>query len=171
MQKPIIFLDIDGVVNTGISRDFSGEIDYCIPHNFSKQLNNKYAFGLLNILYEIVPYDIVVSSAWRHCVDCRQLLYDNGLNPDIEIIDCTHISFISEDIRRGFEIYTWIKTNNFNGNFIILDDKTNMANLVDWLVLCDHSIGFDLPEFEKAKDMLTNENYTLKKLKQFDYVA
>jgi len=152
MQKPIIFLDFDGVVNTAIARDFCGNID----ESLNSVLRNKYAISLLNILYEIVPFDIVISSAWRCFDDCDEILYQSGLSRDIQIIGSTHVSVVSEDIRRGFEIYAWIKRNNFKGNFIILDDKTNMGELLDWLIHCDRAIGFDMNDFEKARDLLLN---------------
>jgi hypothetical protein len=55
---------------------------------------------------------------------------------------------------RGKEIQQWIDENNYEGDFIIVDDDNDMCHLMDRLVLCDTFVGFTFHEFKKSLNIL-----------------
>lgn len=152
-MKPIIFLDFDGVVNTFYwTRLPSGEWKNSISTD--SIVNNLQAIGWLNELYKEIPYDIVVTSTWRigHTTEeLQRILWNSGFNKDIKVIGKTPILHQ----QRGFEIQQWIEDNGFHGKFIILDDDSDMGELLPLLVRCDCYIGFGLHEFNKSRRLLS----------------
>ncbi len=173
MDKPIIFLDFDGVINTPIWREYNRNkehpngifrCDYAFPEDGF--VNNFQAMCWLNELYSKIKYDIVVSSTWRNCcgkskhkdvkdrLELDEILYNSGLNKEIKIIGKTPSCEYIQGATRGNEIKKWINDNNFSGKFIILDDDSDMGDLIDNLVKCDTYFGFGIMEFQKAKEML-----------------
>lgn len=148
----IIFLDFDGVVNTLWFREYPRNrnhprgiyrFDYAMPQDGF--VNNEQAIQWLNEIYKKVPFDIVVTSTWRIGNDCAKILYNSGLDKRIKIIGHTPILHSS----RGKEIKQWIKENNFNGNFLILDDDADMDELEDFLIQTNEFIGITYVEVLK----------------------
>jgi hypothetical protein len=151
---PVVFLDFDGVVNTiywgcddnGVYREntFKGGHTY---------LNNGQAIGWLNELYNTIPYRVVISSTWRMSMSVEELqllLLKSGFRPEIEVIGKTPVL---NDLR-GKEIQQWIDENNYEGDFIIVDDDNDMCHLMEHLVLCDTFVGFTFHEFKKSLNLL-----------------
>lgn len=155
MEKPIIFLDFDGVVETIYwEKAKDGTWSYNVHKTGRNQLNNKQAIGWLNELYEKVPYDIVVSSTWRIGMrrdELQELLIRSGFNPEIKVIGTTPILYQ----QRGLEIQEWIDTAEFKGKFIIIDDDSDMCHLLPLLVRCDCQLGFTIYDYQKALRLLT----------------
>ena len=153
MNKRIIFLDFDGVVNTIYYRYYKRFKKYQMRYATSADgiVNNRQAIQWLNELYDRYPYDIVVTSTWRLYSNCIQILYNSGLNKKIKIIGYT--PYLEGKIR-GEEIKKWIEDNNYINfnNFIILDDDTDMGDLDNHLIKCDPYLGFTIYEFEKCID-------------------
>lgn len=157
MTKPIIFLDFDGVVNTIYYRQYprmkhlgnDGWGMYCAMPD-DGFVSNRQAIEWLNELYKKNPYDIVVSSTWRlhKDRDCSKILYNSGLSQEIKILGTTPC-FSGRP--RGEEIQAWIDEHNFIGNFVILDDDSDMAHLIDKLVHCDSYLGFTLHEMNEVE--------------------
>lgn len=154
MNKPIIFLDFDGVVETIYwEKDVDGTWSFNVHKVGREQLNNKQAIGWLNELYNKVPYDIVVSSTWRigmSVEDLQNLLLRSGFNPEIKVLDKTPVLYQ----QRGLEIQQWIDDNNFKGKFIIIDDDSDMCHLLPVLVRCDCQLGFTIYDYNKALRLL-----------------
>ena len=154
MDKPIIFLDFDGVVETiywGKAKD--GTWSYNIHKSGREELNNKQAIGWLNELYNKVPYDIVVSSTWRMGMsvdELQNLLRRSGFNRNIKVIGKTPVLYQ----QRGLEIQEWIDTAEFKGRFIIIDDDSDMCHLLPFLVRCDCQLGFTIYDYQKALRLL-----------------
>lgn len=158
MCKPIIFLDFDGVVETIYwEKAKDGTWSYNI-HKFGREeLNNKQAIGWLNELYSKVPYDIVVSSTWRIGMsvdELQNLLRKSGFNRNIKVIGKTPVLYQ----QRGLEIQEWIDTAEFKGNFIIIDDDSDMCHLLPRLIRCDCQLGFTIYDYQKALTLLLKEN-------------
>ena len=174
MKKKILFLDFDGVVNT-IYFDENGKGDYGSPSD--NKVNNWQAICWLNELYEKVPYSIVVTSCWRIGRTNKELtdiLYNSGLNKDIEILGktvqlnshkrdyCFNIfgHWFTKHTTRGREIDYWI--NSFNNlpddlpikdkhtidDFIILDDDADMWKYKKHLIKTTQN-GFGVVELQK----------------------
>ena len=154
MEKPIIFLDFDGVVETIYwEKNKDGVWDFNIHKTGRQELNNKQAIGWLNELYKKVPYDIVVSSTWRINMPVealQDLLIRSGFNPDIQVIGKTPLLYQ----QRGIEIQEWITTHSFKGKFIIIDDDSDMCHLLPLLVRCDCQLGFTIYDYQKALRLL-----------------
>lgn len=155
MDKPIIFLDFDGVVETIYwDKDEKGVYCYNVHKHNHEELNNKQAIGWLNELYARVPYDVVITSTWRmgmSVAKLQHLLIISGFNPDIKVIGKTPVLF--QD--RGMEIQKWMDENNYKGQFIIVDDDADMNHLLPQLIQCDTYVGFSLHDFQKALQLLT----------------
>lgn len=154
MDKPIIFLDFDGVVETIYwEKDKDGSWSWNV-HKFGREeLNNKQAIGWLNELYRKVPYDIVVSSTWRigmSVEELQTLITNSGFNKEIKVLDKTPILYQ----QRGVEIQRWIDDNDFKGKFIIIDDDSDMCHLLPLLVRCDCQLGFTIYDYNKALRLL-----------------
>ena len=155
MCKPIIFLDFDGVVETIYwEKNEDGVWDFNVHKTGRNELNNKQAIGWLNELYKKIPYDIVVSSTWRinTSVEALQnLLINSGFNPEIQVIGKTPVLYH----QRGLEIQEWIDIHEFKGKFIIIDDDSDMCNLLPFLVRCDCQLGFTIYDYQKALRLLS----------------
>ena len=159
----IVFLDIDGVVNTlqisdkpfdtsrgGIERN---GFYFLLCHEGDEQVSNKQAIMWLNKLCLETKSKIVISSTWRFSglENCKKALYNSGLDKRIEIIDITSIDYAR---LRGIEIKNWLKYHKDIKNYVILDDDNDMGDLSDHLVLCNNHYGFNYPEYISAIDIL-----------------
>lgn len=154
-NKPIIFLDFDGVVETIYwEQENNGEWTLNSHKNhIDRLLSNKQAIGWLNELYNKVPYDVVVSSTWRmgKSVEWLQdLLIRSGFRKEIKVIGKTDVLYQ----QRGIEIQKWIDDNNFKGKFIIIDDDSDMCGLIGLLVRTDCQLGFTIYDYQKALRIL-----------------
>ena len=156
MDKPIIFLDFDGVVETIYwEKAQDGTWSWNVHKTGRRELNNKQAIGWLNELYSKIPYNIVISSSWRIGMkqeELQELLINSGFNPKIKVIGITPVLYQA----RGEEIQRWIDENNFKGKFIIIDDDSDMCHLLPLLVRCDCQLGFTIYDFQKALRLLQN---------------
>jgi hypothetical protein len=117
MKMKVIFLDIDGVLNTNSDREIS---------------NDK--LKLLSELVSKTGADVVLSSSWRYgwnqpeknqpgtrIYNLKQLLKDN----DIVIKDT-----IGLDLTKSIQIKNYLSTNVIN-NYVVLDDEPiDSTNLV-----------------------------------------
>lgn len=143
MNNSIIFLDIDGVLN---STSFA--------------MKNP-VIGLLGmdleavqILVKIVKETgckLVISSTWRKLglgvgSDFRQELAKTDPSGTVlrAVIGATPV--LGGDFRRGNEIQKWIDKNSFHGKFVILDDDSDMEHLKGYLVQTDNYVGLTLDD-------------------------
>lgn len=150
----IIFLDIDGVLNS---------------EQFFKALyrDKNYAFkefcpiacsNLIEILVEIPDVKIVVSSTWRigrTIQELEDILFNNAGVPRGTVIGKT--SEVRN--RRGAQIEDWIKeeTNPVAERFVILDDDSDMKPYMDRLVRTNGRHGLQLEDARRAVRLLGGE--------------
>lgn len=122
----IIFLDIDGVLNSQIMYEDKEDIIYTRGGRVSRK-----SIALLNDITDDTGAKIVVSSTWRVDEDVESYLKEAGVTGDI--IGKTPILKDRFSLR-GNEIHAWIVQNeellgevyyNF-WRFIILDDDSDM---------------------------------------------
>ena len=132
-MKNIIFLDYDGVINTNI-QEFDGYFD------------NPEAIRYLNKLCKEFHFDIVVTSSWRHHSGYKDFLYHSGLDPEINIIGCTNISYKG----REFEIKEYLEENSDIDMYIIIDDAFLPGELCRHLVQTTYSKGFNRNKYIEA---------------------
>lgn len=131
LGNPLIFLDIDGVLNNTVYFEYTKEEKATRP-NFDPR-----CIKLLNRLCEETNAKIVITSTWRkgRSVDELQELFEKeGFNG--EIIDKTRdlMGCNTDFIVRGNEIYDWIRNNPQKigcayfdyKKYVILDDDSDM---------------------------------------------
>ena len=145
----IIFLDIDGVLN-------STEYIISLKGNFNSvdkvyQIDPK-AVVRLNKITDATSASIVVSSTWRmfykYMADLRGVLVEAGITG--KVIDKTPVN----NNIRGAQIAEWIDKQNKRSDkveqFIILDDDSDMGNLMKYLIKTSHSDGLQDHHVELA---------------------
>src|SRR5208283_4739445 len=107
----ILFLDIDGVLNSYNTRNFGEELSPTPCKN-------------LNLLLEKEPdLKIVISSSWRIWgIDYMEKVFSkNGIKSACKIIDITG----NENGIRGHQIQCWLDRNPGVTNFVIIDDSAD----------------------------------------------
>lgn len=177
-MRKIIFLDIDGVLNstTGhIARDYIQSLPKFIWDEVQKLPQEErffkldvsqidpWSLGVLRKLVELTEAELVISSVWRgHAKDTtyfKKLFAEYGWsNPPV--IGATPRSDHSV---RGIEIDQWLQKNNFDPTidcYVIIDDDGDM--LPDQLkynfVQCDGHVGLTYEHFKQAKEILSTQN-------------
>lgn len=171
MKNNIIFLDIDGVVNTlQISKTpfKKGSVEkdgyyFQLCHEKDEEVSNKQAVLWLDKLCHETNAKIVISSTWRKYNNYNKTvaaLYNSGLSDDIDIIgmtpiDCFSCPRLGYWQTRGTEISNWLLENKDRVlNYVILDDDCDMGDLISHLVRCDTYYGFGCKEYNIAIDIL-----------------
>ncbi len=153
----IIFLDIDGVLNSDAWFTKLSEnkmIYFSVVRDLDKD-----AVKILNRIIKESGAKIVISSSWRLMFtldEIKTVLKDNGFEFVNEIIDITpkRHTFPS---RRGNEIQEWITVNQFKGPFVIIDDDGDMEHLMDRLVQTSWSHGLKEEHIPKCLKLLNQE--------------
>jgi len=147
----ILFLDIDGVLNSwqsihyfnyldarGIALKKGGYHNYC-----------PLAISNLNCLMEELPdLRIVISSTWRKyntIPELREVFTENHFLYSDRMIDRTEVLSGC----RGDEIKKWADQHQPQ-EFIIVDDDDDMGKVIDHLIQTDQRVGFDFIAFHKA---------------------
>ncbi len=176
----IVFLDIDGVVNTPLldtepfdlinGKTKKDGFYYGLAFPTDKKLYNRQAIMLLNKL--CIEYDakIVISSTWKvlGITYLKELLVNSGLIDSIEVIDTTpHV----EDFRltRGEEIQEYLDNHPEVVNYVILDDEDRMLpSQQEHFVKINYYVGISIPDYEHAKMIFNktlDKDYELKREK------
>ena len=126
-MKKVIFLDVDGVLNSNDSIDRAPQgmvwfVDPVIVARFNK---------IFDVLKDV---DVVLSSSWRYAVkmrriDFNQIMRDAGYTgPEI-----TEITPDGEE-ERGLEIQQWLDRHPSVEKFVIIDDNDDMLHLLPHLI-------------------------------------
>ena len=139
----IIFLDVDGVLNS---------MNYLIKL-YEEKHECYFGFGVpfdpncLKNLKELVTQTnskLVISSTWRKSPKGIEILLENLKKYELEksVIGYTPIS--TTNCTRGTEIKTYLsklKKDTSKINFIILDDESDMDELLPHLIQTDEKLG------------------------------
>lgn len=152
----IIFLDIDGVLNSATfmkkRQQYKGI--HKTPFQFHLEQIDVDAVDLLNQIVKTTNAKVVISSTWRIIFsldELKSLLKTKGFQG--EIIDRTPRmpgSF------RGEEISEWLKKSHVE-DFIILDDDADMEPLMDKLVKTTWQNGLEPVHVSEAIYRLSEE--------------
>lgn len=137
----IIFLDIDGVLN---SKQYQSSSRYSKKQgqlfNPCGYTDNRLIFEatqlfyhidevaveVLNTIIELTDAKIVISSSWRH--NFYNIIVDNLSHMGFNGMIIGHIPFYSvepevdREMMRGFEIKKWLKLHSNGDPYLILDD-------------------------------------------------
>ena len=165
----VVFLDIDGVVNTLIidTKPFDTQRGQITRDGFYYKLNmpddlevsNRQAVMWLNKLCKETNAKIVITSTWRMGLnglrDTEQALRNSGLLNDIEVIGETPIAKNVFNQIRGEEIQQYLNDNQEIKNYVIIDDDSDMLpSQKEHLVQTDNYIGFTYNDYIEAKKIL-----------------
>ena len=150
----IIFLDIDGVLNS--HRKLIEVYNKTHkPHSGYNYPFDELCLENLKTLVETTNSKIVITSTWRKDKEGRdkliQVLKEYEL--DQHIIGYTPIL----NQPRGIEIKAYLSTLDHQPNFIILDDDTDMEELQEYLIKTNISVGLTKENTEKAIIKLTKK--------------
>lgn len=165
----IIFLDIDGVLNSTSwcfqlrNKEFLGDIQSSFDKLNGHQYVDPTAVRLVQKLALQHGAKIVISSSWRR-YDLKSTI-DNLWNyKDIQgliplIIDQTpHILRKHLDVRRrGDEIQQWLDDHDYVKQYVIIDDDSDMLDSQkENFVQTNHNFGFTFYDYHDA-DMILNK--------------
>lgn len=177
----LILLDIDGVLNShqsalwfneilGDNEDswenyMDGSSDEITGHE--KLLCQYACINLRHILKTYPDVRIVVTSTWRRgrtVEKLNKILKYHRVFDEDKIIDKTPCL----NTERGYEIKKWIEDNNFTGDFVILDDDSDMGPYLDTphFQHTDSSVGFDYLAMKKLDQYFGGFNLRFKDLEE-----
>ena len=170
----VLFLDVDGVLNSWQSAEYWGrknlsqeELDRCMYSFCPIAMSN-----LNNLCEEFPDLKIVVSSTWRKSRSVAQLqdvLADNGFLYIDRVVDKTPV--LGYDHCRGDEIKDWLSNHPLwvdthePKEFVIVDDDSDMGELIDHLIQTDARVGFDYLAFLRVSDYFTTKGFAPKQPK------
>lgn len=137
-MKPLVFLDIDGVLHTLADRPMVLNAD-CVR--------------ALNWLTDVADAQIVVSSTWRFLKDIMIRLRNGGVRAKV-IGTTPDLDIPWPAPKRGKEIARWLEIHSHRA-FVILDDEDDMGDLLPYLVQSDFTHGLTMPLAELALGVLT----------------
>jgi hypothetical protein len=166
----VIFLDIDGVLNSrqSIKRKFA-HATFCGGKEYT-DTPDKQLIKRINKIVKVTNAKIVITSTWRLSNSIFLLsryLHALGLKGDI--IDATPYMPMSD---RGLEIEMWLisrrdkvgtpKPMSINlyeniDRFVIIDDDSDMGALADYLVKVDNDIGVSNHNVKQAIKIMTTK--------------
>ena len=151
MNNKIIFLDVDGVLN---SMKFDRWLqDHHMKQYYGYELLDQNALLNLQDIVFVTGADIVLSSSWRLSRSCCEELRQQLLPYGLQFIDKT-VSLPRKD--RGEEIKEWLSRHPEVDHFVILDDdEFEMAGLEGHLVKTTFEEGLLEQHAAKAIEILS----------------
>lgn len=162
-ERAIIFLDIDGVLNT------YGHQKHQMKHTGTFDKHNWCPVACQHIFFlcRELGCRIVVSSSWRIATSLDTLRkhfahngiprrYIIGKTPTIVDIERVWEDHMTENYCRGYEIKDWILSNDPDCSYIIIDDHSDMLNEQrNHLIHVDAEFGFaDKQSFSQSINLL-----------------
>jgi len=146
----IIFLDIDGVLNTWGHKNAT--YLKCNSHIEPELIRN------LEKIIEKTNSHIVISSSWHW--EAKELLKENGFKYIDLIIDVTP----REQRWRGEQIRQWLKNSSFIDNYVVIDDESfdicgEYCNAIpkDKVVQTDYKKGLTIKKVMEVVNKLTKK--------------
>jgi len=153
----IIFLDIDGVLNTS---EYMGSIQ---GSEEEMKAIDPQAVKILNDLITDTGAKVVITSTWRRFVPFTEICYtleNKGLTNINSIIGMTRYllprKMSMPSTPRGKEIQEWI--NGFGSEnitkFVIIDDDSDMVHLMPNLIKINNKVGLTVQNADRAREKL-----------------
>ena len=152
IENAVIFLDLDGVAN-------SARWIHTVRHRESRcdrmvREIDPANLGYVNQLIDRSGARVVISSSWRKVGDYDPQLFQVELASRGfigQVIGCTPNSTSGV---RGHEIQSWLTDNAHFGPFVILDDSSDMAHLMPYLVRTKWELGMQQEHVDQALEVL-----------------
>lgn len=161
----IIFLDIDGVLNTGRYRKILKKTEH-MSSDDSQFFFDPITMRNLSELVSKNDAKIVISSTWRYDRDKKDDIYWNMLMGNLRQFNLEDkVIGVTPDLReqyntircRGYEIKEWLDTTKeIIDGFVIIDDDDNMTPFMDKLAYCDEFYGLNDETKSIAHKILNN---------------
>lgn len=177
-MKPLIFLDIDGVLNhPGCYERFEKAMENLSLEEAERYYDNDIHVELLfdetcvkhlNTITTEVDAEIVLSSSWRHRYWNKRDRFHNlvkRIDVKAPIIDFTP-SRGTGGHQRGDEIRTWLRANRKETQMVVLDDDDDMLAVKKWFVQTDATCGLNEISAKKALEKLRERPWTIGSWKQ-----
>lgn len=168
-NNKIIFLDIDGVLNpnhymNALYKMWNASNAEIKSHDEFGQLFFPQNCDALKKIIDFTGADIVISSTWRMAgfsemkrMWTRRSLAGNviDITPiETDVVDAGKAKFY-DDVCRGMAIAHWIDVNNFEGNYVIIDDTEDMLDSQKpFFVVTNSFYGLTNKDAEKAIGIL-----------------
>ena len=150
-KKKLIFLDVDGVLNSDTYwMSLDEEEKYSLRHL------DRNAIKKLKRIVDKTGAEIVVSSTWRKFNEDMDVLSDHLYAYGLSVIGKTPVLYNKE---RGHEITAWFESHPEykDATYVILDDDADMNVHMDRLVKTDYQYGLTNSKAERAIKMLNEE--------------
>lgn len=144
----ILFLDIDGVLNSAHVLEQQQRGD-AIDRGMVERVNQ---------IIRATDCKIVVSSTWRLLHSMGQLKAMLRLHGMIDVVIDRTPDLVDDTHNRGDEIEAWLKGHPEVSQFVILDDESDMSDVINHLVQTSFKTGLQDEHVVKAIDILSNEN-------------
>ena len=151
MHNRIIFLDMDGVLVT-MDSIHKAHADKQRPGT-AAQVDQRCA-AVFNEIIRRTGAKVVVSSSWRvlhQSAEAMQAVLDTA-GIKCEVIDITSLDEF-RNACRGRQILHWLESNQYEGNYVILDDDSDMLEVqIPYFVQTDPINGLtedDIPKIER----------------------
>ncbi|MDD3172055.1 MAG: HAD domain-containing protein [Herbinix sp.] len=158
----LLFLDIDGVINTPIPQIKGDTITKPTLFNYDG-IANRQALLLISYLCAKYNLSIVISSSWRKYVELSslsKLLYKNGLHVSVPIIGKTPVYDYE---KRGVEIREYLLENpKYNEYYIIDDDGDFLDDQKDHLIQTNCYNGFTFSDYMEFENLIKQIRRTKK---------
>jgi len=154
-MKPILFLDIDGVLATH-KQYMMNQKKFQDKNPIAKELRIPYPFDpkcvkVFNEILDATDADIVLSSDWKELFNLKELdkiFKFNGVNKSpIDVTISELASFGNQTMNRAFQIGEYTQRNNIT-NYVVIDD----LNVGKYMVITNEEDKFFLTDdFEGVK--------------------
>jgi hypothetical protein len=143
----IIFLDIDGVLNSNAWYERFGY------QHIPRPPLDRDAVRRLDRIVRATGAFLVISSSWRGDPRLSSWLMEHGCS-GVVVGRTPRIA----GVERGIEIAHWLRLNARSGipirSFVILDDGDDMAGLQPWLVQTTQEYGLQDDDVDRAITLL-----------------
>jgi hypothetical protein len=154
-NRKIVFLDIDGVLNSDAFADYmlmEDNVDI-----FNEDMLDERAILQLKKIVESAKAEIVLSSSWRWYKETRDKVHYQLRQKGIDFVDTTPLE-INTTLSRGVEIKTWLDEHPEVEGFVILDDDDlRIEELLPYHVKTTFKYGLTREKAAEAIKILNGE--------------
>ena len=150
----IIFLDIDGVLNSHRKLEEVYNKTHK-PHSGYEYPFDEICLNNLKKLIEITDSKLVITSVWRKDEEGRDTLINALKEYELDQYIIGYTPILGK--KRGIEIQAYLDQLDYTPNFIILDDNSDMEELINYLVKTNIKVGLTESNVEEAIIKLTKK--------------
>lgn len=143
----IIFLDIDGVLNS-INKLKKVYYETHKPHSGYSYPFDEVCLENLSVLVKVTNSKLVITSTWRTDKKGRDILLNTLKKYDLDSEVIGYTPYLSEN--REKEIKQFLSSFEQQPNFIILDDDAKFYELMPFLIKTNTQIGLTSKNIEDA---------------------